>query len=226
MRTQPTDYDYEVDEFIEGDLYHCDAIVTGGQVRVMLSGKYFFPLASFFDDKVCGSVALSVEDEAHRELAALNVKVLKALGMPNGVYHLEAFRTHLGELIFLEVGARPAGALVPEMYEKAFDINLHEAHILAQVCGESPVQPRKLFESFWLWVPPQEGILTQINALSIKSQHEYTVRFKVGECLKKPKEIVDRFGGVLAWDRCFEYLSEDISILTKAFRFFEITQDL
>lgn len=39
--------------------------------------------------------------------------VLAALGLTDRVFHLEAFRTPDGRLVFLDVGARPGGAGIP-----------------------------------------------------------------------------------------------------------------
>ncbi len=43
------------------------------------------------------------------------------------------FQKSNGELIFLEAAARTPGALVPEMYEIAFNIHLEEMHYLSQI---------------------------------------------------------------------------------------------
>ncbi len=221
-KTQPGDYDYEIDEFVQGELYHCDSLVVDGKIILTMSGKYFFPLASFFENKVCGSIALSLNDPIHLELSALNEAVLQALGMANGVYHLEAFKTSSGELVFLEVGARPAGALVPEMYEKSFGISIHETHILAQTFGEVPKDVKKLRECFWMWIPPQPGILLETHALPIRSQHEYVVHRQSGDQLNLPKEIVDRVSSLLVWDSSSQQIQQEVAVLSDGFRFFDL----
>jgi hypothetical protein len=50
--------------------------------------------------------------------------VLKALGMGDGMTHMEWFRTESGEVVFGEIACRPGGACVVDMMNYTSDVDL------------------------------------------------------------------------------------------------------
>ena len=55
---------------------------------------------------------------------ALGRDVLKALGMGDGMTHMEWFRTASGEAVFGEIACRPGGACVVDMMNYTNDVDL------------------------------------------------------------------------------------------------------
>lgn len=88
-------HDYEVDGFIEGDLYHVDSLVEKGEVKCAYVSSYMFPPYESLSGKVCGSIVIdpNKDPDFYRKACDLNKRVLKALNAYEGVFHLEFFKT-------------------------------------------------------------------------------------------------------------------------------------
>jgi hypothetical protein len=128
-----SEYQFEIDEFIDGDLFHCDIIMDKGVVKFFAAGKYAFPLAHFSKGLPMGSVPVIDQELYHHLYMFMNV-VIKKLECKSGAYHLEVFLdTKSKELIFLEIAARTPGALLPMSYEIQFGVNVEEVHYLARM---------------------------------------------------------------------------------------------
>jgi ATP-grasp domain len=99
--------EWEAETFIAGAVYHCDGYVENGVVGYVSSSRYVGSCTSFNDGQPLGSVSVQNTDEAH--ILADGVKrTVRALGLDNGVFHLEGFIDQ-GEFVFLEIGHRPGG---------------------------------------------------------------------------------------------------------------------
>src|SRR5262249_17286420 len=145
-------------------------------------GEYTHPNAEFLDGRVLGSVALDPDEPLYGPCAELSARVLTALGASDGVYHLELFRRDdTGELVFLEVGPRPAGALVPEMYLAAYGLNLHDAVFAIQLgAGRFAhgvgTAPARLRYAVWSWVPSVAG--TVVHREDPRTQGELDIYWR------------------------------------------------
>ncbi len=119
-----------LEQFVPSDVFHVDAVVWRGEVCLQVVSAYREPPLSIYHG---GGVFVSttVTSEAERAaLAALNRKVVRALGGEqfSGVVHAEYLRAKAsGEWLFLEAGARVGGAHIAEMLEYATGINWWEA---------------------------------------------------------------------------------------------------
>jgi hypothetical protein len=72
-------------------------------------------------------IMLSVRDLGEPRLApglALGRDVLRALGMGDGMTHMEWFRTRAGEAVFGEIACRPGGACIVDQMNYTGDIDL------------------------------------------------------------------------------------------------------
>ena len=100
---------YEVEEFIEGELYHVDRVVaSAGNMLFACASRYIAPCLNFEHGAPLGSVILSRSAEERRFIGFAQL-VLEVLQLKSSAFHLEAFE-QAGELIFLEIGARVPGA--------------------------------------------------------------------------------------------------------------------
>lgn len=123
---------YEVEEFIEGDLYHCDFAIHDQKILFLECAVCSCPNLDFQFGKPLGSMAIAHTDLVFEDMTAFAKKCLHAFGMPGGCFHLEVFLNRKQEMIFLEVGARAPGLLVPKMYEKATGQNILDVDLQAQ----------------------------------------------------------------------------------------------
>jgi biotin carboxylase len=130
--------DHECEQYITGELYHVDGIVSGGEVLVQRPSRY---LSSCLDLALGVADGGIVDDDAklHARVDDMLAKVLPALGIANDAFHLELFRTPDDELIFLEIAARPGGGPIPESWHEVYGIDLVEASIRMQM--GLPVRP-------------------------------------------------------------------------------------
>jgi carbamoylphosphate synthase large subunit len=115
-----------LEEFIPGDIYHVDSIVSEGSVLFSEVHKYRQPpMAVSHEGGVFISRTVPRGSSDETELTTINGEVVIALGMIRGVNHTEFIRgDEDGELYFLETAARVGGANIAEMVEFATGINL------------------------------------------------------------------------------------------------------
>jgi hypothetical protein len=114
---------YELEEFVEGPIIHIDGIVAGGKVKCLLTSRYLGTCLDYARGKPLGSV----QANASEELAAWAARCLKAVGINQGAFHLEAILSTddaSNGPVFLEVGNRVGGADVVQTFELATGIHL------------------------------------------------------------------------------------------------------
>lgn len=125
--------EFEAEEFIDGTLYHVNAVVrdgvpllTGSAIYVPGMGNIDFSAGTPFVS------AMVTEPVLKGRLERFSDAVIAALGMRNGVTHLECFVKDDGEIVFCEVGARPGGGGIVWMLEKHCGINYNRALMLLE----------------------------------------------------------------------------------------------
>lgn len=197
-------YEFEIDEYIDGDLYHGDAMVIDGQVKFFMVCKTSFPLVRFLEGKPIGSIPTDNPDYFNR-LRAMFDTVIKKLNGQNGAFHLEAFLEYKSQqFVFLEIGARTCGSLVNRMYEKMFAMNMEETHYLIQMERIRQVQtirPR-LFVGF-LTFPVIKGRVTAINRPRLEIANEFSQFVAVDDQLDHAANLLDASCSVMFWDESF-----------------------
>jgi biotin carboxylase len=116
-----------LEEFVDGDVYHVDSVVTAGKIVFVAASRYENPPLSVYQG---GGVfqTTTVDPSSHEaaDLARANKRLLKAFGLTDGVAHAEFIRSANGKFHFLEVAARVGGAGIDQLVEAAYGINLWE----------------------------------------------------------------------------------------------------
>lgn len=123
---------FEIEEFIEGKMYHCDAVVQDGEVVFAAVSEYLSKPGDYTPGGMGGSVLLHPAEDLAVRTGELNARVLRALGLRDGVTHLEVFHTPEDDLVFCEVAARPAGGGIDRIIERSYGINILEASLRLQ----------------------------------------------------------------------------------------------
>ncbi|WP_224360665.1 ATP-grasp domain-containing protein [Hyalangium versicolor] len=124
---------FEAEEFIEGTLYHVNAVVRDGKPIHTSSAPYLPGMANI--DFTAGTPFVSVmltEGELKERLEAFSTRMLSVLKLENGVTHMECFVTSQNEIVFLEVAARPGGGGIVLMMEGQCGINFSRAVLLLE----------------------------------------------------------------------------------------------
>ena len=115
------------EEYIIGEEYTYDTVAIDG-VPVLESVTKYLPNAlEMRSNEWISPVMLSVRDleQPHIQKGIeLGRGVLRALGMGDGMTHMEWFRTPSGEVVFGEIACRPGGACVVDMMNYTSDIDL------------------------------------------------------------------------------------------------------
>jgi len=121
---------YEVEEFIEGPIWHIDGYLFRGEPVAIQAARYIGAPLSFEDGEPIGSVQYGNPD-----LEAWTLECLRVLGGDNLTFHLEAFTTPEGP-VFLEVAARCGGGHIVEMFRRRTGVHLHTLDMASEVAGE------------------------------------------------------------------------------------------
>ncbi|MFV0821227.1 ATP-grasp domain-containing protein [Legionella micdadei] len=207
-------YEFEVDEYIEGDLYHCDMLVHNNEIRFFMAGKYAYPLARFSKGSPMGSIPVK-DEKLLTSLEEFSRNILINLGFFSSAFHIEIFRKEdSGELIFLEAAARTPGALVPNMYEIIFNVHLEELHYKVQI---EPSYDLKINKSGnyagWLTFPKIKGKLIEVKSPSIPINNKIINFVQSGEELEQAQSLLDSSCSIVFWDECFQKLEETFESL-------------
>jgi hypothetical protein len=117
---------YLLEQFVPGDVYHVDAIISEKEMVFAAAHKYGRPPMSVsHEGGVFITRTLDHEGEEATKLKEINAHLMSELGMVRGVTHTEYIRSHAdGRYYFLETAARVGGAHIAETVEAATGVNL------------------------------------------------------------------------------------------------------
>ena len=114
-----------LEQFVPGDIFHVDGIVSEGEVVFAAASGYGKPPMQVMHEG--GVFTTRVLDRRSPEVFALtqiNETLMPALGMTRGVTHAEYIRGADGRYYFLEAAARVGGAFIADVVEFATGVNL------------------------------------------------------------------------------------------------------
>ncbi|SDI10788.1 hypothetical protein SAMN05192558_101597 [Actinokineospora alba] len=133
---------FALEEFVDGgEEWVADGIVYDGEVMFCALGRYGLPCLSTVDQALplwLRRFDPDTESWAYELGEPVVRRALKALGLRDGVFHMEFFYdAELGTLTFGECAARRGGALVHEEVQAKFNVHLGEAALLGAL-GRKP----------------------------------------------------------------------------------------
>ena len=115
------------EEFIEGDEYTYDTACIDGTPVYESVTRYLPNALQMRSLEWVSPIMLSVRDLGQPDVAGgieLGRKVMRALGMGDGMTHMEWFRKPDGEVVFGEIACRPGGACIVDQMNYTSDIDL------------------------------------------------------------------------------------------------------
>jgi biotin carboxylase len=165
------------EEFIEGEEYTYDTASIDGVPAYESVTRYVPNALEMRSSEWISPIMLSVRDldQPHvRGGIELGRDVLRALGMGDGMTHMEWFRKPDGEVVFGEVACRPGGACVVDLMNYTSDIDLFRewARIATVRRFEAPTE-RKYNVGIIFKRAQGQGRITAIAGLS-----EYYDRYR------------------------------------------------
>ncbi len=127
--------DYQVEEYLEGPVWHVDGLMEDGSMAFGRASRYMDTCYGFAQGRPVGS-AVQTGPEADTMLAFTEA-CLRALGLERGAFHFELIQTPTGP-VFLEVGARFGGGEIPWVFQDVYGVDLIGDWIRLEL-GERPV---------------------------------------------------------------------------------------
>jgi biotin carboxylase len=114
----------DVEELIRGDFFHCDALMSDGELCFFSVGQYSREVARMWEPlHFVASVLMPPSSAAARSIRSAALEALHALPLRSVSAHLELFRADDGEWIFCECAARPGGARIPRCIEESWGVD-------------------------------------------------------------------------------------------------------
>jgi formate-dependent phosphoribosylglycinamide formyltransferase (GAR transformylase) len=128
-----------LEEFVQGEEHSFDSVWLGGKVVWSSHTDYYpSPLEVMENPWIQWCVVLPREKDRDDVVAfrPLAEAALGALGMEDGLSHMEWFRRPDGSFAISEVGARPPGAQFATLISYAHDVDMYAAWARLMVFGE------------------------------------------------------------------------------------------
>ncbi|MFF1870704.1 acetyl-CoA carboxylase biotin carboxylase subunit family protein [Kitasatospora herbaricolor] len=133
-RALPDPAEYQLEEYVEGELFHADGLVSDGTVLDLVVSRYIGKPVDFAHGAPVGSSQLPIDER----YAAFVARAVTALGIEEGCLHLEFFETAEGELVFLEVANRLGGGGIVDSHLRHTGIHLPSHEIAVRLGFERP----------------------------------------------------------------------------------------
>lgn len=125
--------EFEAEEYIDGTLYHLNALVRDGEILLTACAPYLPGMGNIdFSSGTPLVSAMLTSGELRDRFEAFSTQAIQVLGLRDGVTHMECFLKNDGEIVFCEVGARPGGGGIVLMIEAQYGINFPRASLLLQ----------------------------------------------------------------------------------------------
>lgn len=184
--------DLEVEEFIDGAMYHVDGIVREGMIAVIWPSKCINTCLDMLEGKPTGGYLLSPQNPLIPRIKEFALKILEALPTPAETgFHLELFIKD-DQLIFCEIASRIGGPWINDLWIEGFGINLKKEFIRAQAglrLLPHAASPNRLIGG--MIFPPQPGIVDAIpNECPISAVLRYSPLITKGDLLQKPDSML------------------------------------
>ena len=141
-----------LEQFVPGDIFHVDSIVSEGKVVFSVAHQYGRPpMQVMHEGGVFTTRTVDRASQDWADLTALNAGLAPALGMARGVTHAEYIKVHAdGRFYFLEIAARVGGAFISDLVAASTGVNLWREWARLEVAslrGEAYALPLT-FESY------------------------------------------------------------------------------
>lgn len=206
-------YEYQVEEFIQGKLYHCDSIRKNNNTLYTVCCEYTSPNFDFQHGKTIISMPLKDDDILSCKMIEISNNILSVLQLHNGVSHMEFFVTDNSEIIFLEVAARSPGAIVTPMYRKAFNIAFEDIAFKIEMDLPFTLDKRKTDYYMSGLLPISKGTVKSRNEPEMMSQYEMNWYVKENDKLDGCNNLRDKAASITVWNENYDILLNDFNYL-------------
>ncbi len=163
-KMQPTaTHPIAIEEFIEGHEGFFDSLCDSDGVRYEFASHYYPGCLEAAQQRwISPQIAVTnrVEQGGYEEVRAMNRRVVDALGIRNSATHMEWFFGPKG-LKFSEIGARPAGEKIWDMYSGANEFDVYREWALGLLGRPGEKKPSRRFAAGSIQIRPSlDGRIT------------------------------------------------------------------
>jgi biotin carboxylase len=152
-----------VEEFVEGHEGFFDTLCDDRGVRYDFAAHYYPNCLEANQQRwISPQIAVTnrIEQDGYRELRELGRRVVDVLGIRTAATHMEWFFGPKG-LKFSEIGARPAGEKIWDMYRVANEFDVYREWALAMLGRAGKRAPNRAFAAGSIQIrPSQDGRIT------------------------------------------------------------------
>jgi len=145
-----------IEEFVDGHEGFYDTLVADGRI-VHDFASHYYPgcLAALADRRISPQIAHTnrIETSDYAELRRLGEKVNEALGLDRTATHMEWFFGSKG-LRFSEIGARPAGEKIWDLYRVANEFDVYREWASVVLFGKPREKPSRRFSTGSIQIRP------------------------------------------------------------------------
>lgn len=132
----------DVEELIRGDFFHCDALMSDGELVFFSVGQYSGQAARMWEPlRFIASLLLPPSSAIASSAREASLEVLGALPLRSLSAHVELFRASDGEWIFCECAARPGGARIQRCIRESWDVDLPTLTVQCWVGARPRISP-------------------------------------------------------------------------------------
>lgn len=217
---------YAAEEFISGDIYHCDIVIDDDNVLFQAAAKYINTPLEGLKGAFLGSVTLTKHYPHFEKIRQFSLSCIRALGMRSGVAHLELFIDNTGEPVFLECGARAPGALICDTYLKQFGVSLPEMQL--RISMGLNIEPYNTVPhtdaAAWAYIPANRaGTFKSINIPQPENGQQFDIKHDLKEGVAIPNLVnfIHPIGHILFTDSNGERLLSHTMPAMKHHQFIE-----
>ncbi len=200
---------YVLEQFVPGDIFHVDSIVS--EHKVVFSAVHQYgrpPMQVMHEGGVFTTRTVDRASADWKTLTALNARLAPDLGMARGVTHAEYIRAHAdGRFYFLEIAARVGGAFISDLVEVSSGVNLWREWARLEVAdlrGEvyaPPVAFQKYAGSVLCLAKTAEPDTTAFDAPEIVTRmkkHHHAGLIVCSESAGRVRELLEQYSAEFA----------------------------
>lgn len=128
---------YVLEQYLPGDIFHVDSIVSEREVLFAIAHKYGHPPMDVSLGGIFTTKKIPRQSADAQALDSLNRDVIDTLGLVRGVTHTEFIKSRAdGRFYFLETAARVGGANIAEAIEASTGLNLWAEWARIEIAGQ------------------------------------------------------------------------------------------
>lgn len=151
-----------IEEFLTGHEGFYDTITVGGQVAIDFATHYYPNVLEAMRTRWISPQIVTtnrIDQPTYQELRAMGQKAISALGIWTSATHMEWFYGDKG-LKFSEIGCRPPGVCVWDIYSAANEFDIYRAWGEAVVHGRITQRPNRHFCGGMIALrPDRDGVI-------------------------------------------------------------------